>query len=38
MDMLIRVTILAGDNGDTDQFEDSKIKKDQSWVGSFLLL
>ena len=25
MDMLIRVTIFVGDNGDTDQFEDSKI-------------
>ena len=35
MDMLIRVMIFVGDNGDTDQFEDSKIKKDQTWVGSF---
>ena len=23
------------DNGDTDQFEDSRIKKDQTLVGSF---
>ena len=35
MDMLIRVTIFVGDNGGTDQFRDSKIKKNQTWVGSF---
>ena len=33
--MLIRVTIFFVDNGDTDQFEDSRIKKDQTLVGSF---
>ena len=33
--MLIRVTIFFVDNGDTDQFEDSKIKKTKPAFARF---